>query len=356
MRVLVSGSQGFIGSVLIPKLLDQRFEVVGLDYGLYDDCLYIEPAVTVPTIRRDIRDATYSDMEGIDAVVHLAGFSNSASDEFSSRTSYTVNYLGAMQLAGLSKFAGVRRYVYLSAYDGTAVDGGVGYSDPEHELDQIDPAEWNKVISRWVEQDVLRLADPTFCPTFLRCSTTYGFSPRMRLDLPLNHMVARGVASGQVYIRGTNDGVRIGMHVDDLASAIVAALKAPQTSVSRQSFDLNDIGGLVPAEALADIFRVALPEVSVVYEAPAGNQQADSSWEGSRLIPNFTPQWRVEQGIEQLVEAFSLYGLREADVMSNRYHRFAHLRWLRDNHQVDLTLRWLQGVAIAPGTPQRRVG
>jgi nucleoside-diphosphate-sugar epimerase len=342
--------------VLAPRLLEQGFEVVGLDSGLYDDCLYAETGLSVPTIRRDVRDVTYTDLDGVAVVVHLAGFSNSASDEFSARTSYAVNYLGAMQLAGLSKFAGVRRFIYLSAFDGAAVESGLGYSDPECELGQLDPAGWNNVISRWVEQDMLRLADPTFCPTFLRCSTLYGYSPRLRLDLPLNYMVARGVSSGQVYIRGAGDGVRVGLHVDDMASAIVAAIKAPQTSVARQVFDLNDLGGLIPAEALADIFRLTMPDVSVVYEAPASRQQADSpQWDGQRTIPNFVPRWRVEQGIEQLAEAFNLYGLHETDVMSNRYHRFAHLRWLRDNHRIDLSLRWLHDHALTASAKHRRV-
>jgi nucleoside-diphosphate-sugar epimerase len=344
VRVLVTGHQGYIGSILVPLLLDAKHEVVGLDSGLFRDCVFSKDSQSILAMRKDIRDITSDDLFNVQAVVHLAGMSFSG-DDLDPRLIYDINYNGTLQLASLAKFAGVRRFISLSSYDGSPVPTHIRSGN---DLFLKAPELGDRYIGRFLEEDIGLLAASEFAPTFLRCNSVYGFSPRMRLDLTLNQIVASVVTTGEAYIPSDGESFHPGSHVQDVAEAILAVLQAPQTVVMRKALDIGNIGGALPNESLAALLKQAMPGCNVVFvEAAEWRANYRPSQQGyTEGIPYFSPRWNVEQGISQLIEALSAYRVPD-DFRSERFHRRNYIRYLIREGAVDASLRWFE-------SPERR--
>jgi nucleoside-diphosphate-sugar epimerase len=347
VRILVTGHQGYIGAVLVPLLMEAKHEVIGLDTGLFADCTYAIPAPQVPTIRKDIREISSDDLNGIQAIIHLAGVSFGG-DEFSARLAYEINYRGTLQLASLAKFAGVRRFVCLSSYDGSPVDERVRNAD---ELFRKGVAYVERFVAQSTEEDVRKLASSAFAPVFLRCNSVYGFSPMMRLDLPLNQIAASVILSGEAYVPIDGEVFHPGAHVQDVSNAILAVLQAPHSMVYAKAFDLRDIGGPITAEALTDHLRDILPECRVTsVETPVAPFFAAGAFDyASDALPYFQPRWGVREGLMQLFEAFVTYPLSPEEVTSGRFQRQEYAYYLIKEGRLDAGLRWFD--ATRPKTP-----
>src|SRR6202040_862196 len=238
MRVFVTGVDGYIGAVLGPKLLERGLDVVGIDCGLYrDGWLYNDIAPRPLTFTKDVRRITPKDVEGFDAVVHLAELSNDPLGELNERTTYAINHLGSVTLARACKEAGVPRFVYTSSCSvyGAAEDGG-------ERSDQSAPNPQTAYLTCKVlgERDVGVLADTPFPPVFLRNATAFGASPRMRFDIVLNNLAGFAWTSNE--IKMTSDGTpwRPLVHIADISEAVVSVLTAPQQQIHNQIFNVGD--------------------------------------------------------------------------------------------------------------------
>jgi len=192
MRVLVTGSHGYIGAVLLPLLMEEGHKVRGLDCDLYAECSYGSAFPNFPVTRKDIRDADIADFEGYDAVIHLAALSNDPLSDLNPRLTFDINHEASVRLARLAKEAGVRRFLFSSSCS-TYGASGDNFLNEEASFNPVTPYGTTKVL---VERDVAALADDAFSPTFLRNATAYGMSPRMRFDLVINNLVAWAFASG----------------------------------------------------------------------------------------------------------------------------------------------------------------
>ncbi len=234
-RILVTGHNGYIGTVMTPVLLAAGHEVVGLDTDYYRRCTFLDGVPQVPAIEKDVRDVTVADLQGFDAVIHLAALSNDPLGDLNADLTYDINYRSSVNLARMARQAGVGRFLFASSCSlyGAAGDDMLTEESP---FNPVTAYGHSKVLS---EQEIGRLAAADFSPTFLRNATAYGISPRHRFDLVLNNLVAWAIATGRVFIKSDGTPWRPIVHIEDISAAFLAVLEAPRSVVHNQAFNVG---------------------------------------------------------------------------------------------------------------------
>jgi nucleoside-diphosphate-sugar epimerase len=343
MRVLVTGHKGYIGTVLVPALIADGHRVVGLDSDLFAQCTFGDPGydgTNIPHIRKDIRDVEPADLEGFDAIVHLAGLSNDALGSIDPRVTLEINHLASVRLATFAKKAGVTRFVFSSSCSAYGAQGDE-LADENVEPYPLTPYAHSKVLA---EQGVARLADSRFSPSFLRSATAYGVSPRLRFDLVLNNLVAWAHTTGRVYIKSDGTPWRPVVHVQDIARAFVAVLRAPRALVHNETFNVGSTEENYRIRDLAEIVQETVPGSRVEYAKGSSSDarcyRVDCNKLG-RSLPEFQLSWSARSGARQLYEAYQARGLRQEDFEGSRYSRIDHIRHLQRTGHLDGTFRWI---------------
>ncbi len=339
MRVLVTGHKGYIGTVLVPMLLEAGHTVVGLDSDLFRACTFRAGIREVPELQLDVRDVERRHLEGFDAVLHLAALSNDPLGNLNPQVTYDINHFASVRLAELAKGAGVTRFLYSSSCSSY---GRVG-DDLVDETAELHPITPYAVSKMRVERDVAKLADGRFSPTFLRNATAYGVSPRLRFDLVLNNLVAWAHTQGSVHVKSDGTPWRPVVHVEDISRAFVAVLAAPREAVHNQALNVGRSDQNYRVRDLADIVRQVVPGSKIEY-APGGGPdprcyRVDFS-RIRRLVPSFQPRWDASHGALQLFGAYREARLTLDDAEGPRFKRIEHLQELMVSGKVDKTLRW----------------
>lgn len=339
MKVLVTGTEGYLGSLLPPLLVERGHEVIGVDTGYYKiGWLYNGTNVTAKTLNKDIRHIELEDLQGVDAIVHMAELSNDPTGQLSPNITYDINHKGSLRLANLAKQAGVRRFVYMSSCSvyGVATEGDVTEESP------VNPQTAYAECKTLVERDVKPLADDNFSPTFMRNATAFGASPRMRFDIVLNNLA--GLAWTTKQIKMTSDGTpwRPLVHALDICKAIVCALEAPRDIVHNQIFNVGDTSNNYRVKEIAEIVANVFPDCELSF----GTQGADNrsyrvSFEKiNTLLPGFKCDWNAERGAKQLYEIFSRIDMTSEVFNSSGFTRLKQLEYLIRTQQIDKDFFW----------------
>lgn len=337
MRILVTGTEGYLGCLLAPHLLRLGHDVIGVDASYYvNGWLYHGVDTTARTLVRDVRHLTADDLAGADAVVHLAELSNDPLGELSPEITYAVNHHGSVRLARLAREAGVSRFVYTSSCSVYGVaDGLVDETSP------VNPQTAYAHCKALVERDVAQLADESFSPTFLRNATAFGASPRMRFDVVLNNLA--GLAWTTRRIALTSDGTpwRPLVHALDIARAVTCVLDAPAEAVRAQTFNVGATDHNYPVREIAEVVGEVFPGCEVSFGPPgADNRSYRVSFDKISSQLGFTCAWDLHDGARQLYDVFSAIGLDEATFGGRGHTRLKQLKHLIATHQVDAELFW----------------
>jgi nucleoside-diphosphate-sugar epimerase len=338
MKILVTGTDGYLGCLLAPELIHHGHEVTGVDTGFYKNgWLYNGVDVTAKTLAKDIRHLTAEDLAGVDAVVHMAELSNDPLGQLSPTITYEINHAGSVRLAQLAKSAGVTRFVYMSSCSVYGVaDGEVD------EESAVNPQTAYAECKVMVERDLTAMADDDFSPTFMRNATAYGASPRMRFDIVLNNL--SGLAWTRTEIAMTSDGSpwRPLEHGLDIAQAIRRALDAPRDVVHAQTFNVAATDHNYRVREVAEIVGETFPGCKVSFGDSGGdNRSYRVSFEKiANKLPGFSAQWDARRGAQQLHDVFSSIDMDDATFSGRGHTRLLQLQHLIATKQLDESLFW----------------
>jgi nucleoside-diphosphate-sugar epimerase len=353
MRVFVTGHRGYIGTVMVPMLLAAGHDVVGCDSDLYERCTFAAggPVVSVAALRKDVRDVTTEDLRGFDACIHLAALSNDPLSDLNPTVTYDINHRGSVRLADLAKEAGVRRFLLASSCSNYGA-AGEEMIDETGALNPVTAYGQSKV---WSERDISAFASDGFCPTYLRPATAYGVSPRLRLDIVLNNLVACAVTSGLIVLKSDGSPWRPIVHIEDISRAFIAVLGAGPEDVANQAFNVGRTEQNYRVIDIAEAVARVVPNCRIELAAEAGPDKRSYrvNFERiARVLPDFQPRWDVLQGARQLYESFCRAGLTRTDFDGSRYQRTSHIKGLLAAGILDGSLRHM--AALSGSEPDHR--
>ncbi|MEL7834372.1 SDR family oxidoreductase [Fodinibius sp. Rm-B-1B1-1] len=341
MNVLVTGTDGYIGSVLGPYLIKKGHQVTGLDTGFYRAGWLFNNGNTVyPSyIHKDLRDVTLDDLDGFDAVVHLAELSNDPLGKLNPEITFKINHEGSVRLATLCKQAGIKRFIYASSCS-VYGEGDDSYKTEESE---VNPQTAYAECKTRVERDLSKLADDHFSPTFLRNATAYGASPRMRFDIVLNNLAGLAWTTG--IIEMISDGMpwRPLVHVKDISKAFACTLEAPLDTVHKEIFNVGDTRENFRVREIAEIVGATFPGCKTTFGDNGGdNRSYRVSFDKiNRQLPGFKCEYTAQDGAEELYKLFKKINLDPEVFNSNPYTRLKQLKYLLGTNQVTKDLYWV---------------
>ena len=343
-RILITGNNGYIGSVMGPWFKSQGYDVVGLDTDYFYPCTLVPDLAEVRTIHKDLREVTAGDLDGFAAVIHLAALSNDPIGNLNEGWTREINGDGTIRLAKLAKQAGVRRFLFSSS----CIMYGMSEASVVDETAPLAPQTQYARSKVDAEMALQQLADDRFSPTYCRNGTIYGLSPRMRFDTVLNNLMGTAVTTNRVVIHSDGTPWRPVVHVQDVARAFQAVLEAPVEIVHNEAFNVGSNQLNHQIRELGQIVAARVPgcELAMVpkHDADQRTYKADFG-KFKRTFPEFEFRWSAHKGADELFAAFRRIGLTHDQFMDKRFTRLNWLRHLLDSGAVDGSLRWTEVAA-----------
>jgi nucleoside-diphosphate-sugar epimerase len=340
MKVLVTGSLGYIGTLLVPMLQQKAHDVVGVDTDLYQKCTFSGQLPDSRTLYADVRDLHPDDLAGCDAVIHLAGLSNDPLGNYRPELTEKINQTASIRLAESAKIAGVKRFLFASSCSNYGAAGDQFLTESA----QFNPVTPYGVSKVKVEAALTKMADSNFSPTYIRASTAYGLSPRLRFDLVANNLTAWAFTTGLVYLKSDGTPWRPIVHAEDIARAYIAALEAPRELIHNEAFNVGTTTENYQIREIAEIVKDVVPGCKIEYAPDAGPDRrcyrVDCN-KIARVLKDFKPQWTARRGVEQLYDAYRTTGLTLEEFEGPKFKRIAHVKKLVEDGSLDENLRWI---------------
>lgn len=333
MKILVTGNQGYIGSILVPLLQEQGHHVVGYDIGYYAQCLLQPINTDLQQITKDIREISDPDLQGFEAVIHLAGLSNDPLGDLSPGLTEEINLDGTLKLAEAAKRMGVHRFIYASS------QSMYGISNVDGELDE-DDSEKNPITAyartKWEAECKLKdIQTPEFTVVCFRPSTVFGASPRLRCDIVFNNLVACAYTTGRIEIKSDGTPWRPVVHVRDVCAAFIAGLKAPRDLVAGRSYNVGIPNGNFTVRDLAEAAQRAVPGSELTFTGEHGQDARTYRVSFQRILMElknyYQPQWDLGRGGKELVAFFDQVGFTENEFRGRATNRLAQLKYFMQN-------------------------
>ena len=342
--ILVTGNAGYIGSVLVQRLVALGYNVTGLDTFYYDDTcrLYSESATPHVQIRKDIREIDVDTIEGFDAIIHLAALSNDPLGEFDPAITEEINFHAAVSLAEKAKKSGVRRFILASS------QSMYGIADSSSEVDE-DTSEKHPLTAyartKWdAECAITELNDESFTVVCFRPSTVFGSSPKLRCDIVFNNLVGCAYTTGAIEIKSDGTPWRPVVHVEDVASSFISGLTAPATSVGGEAFNVGIENGNFTVRNLAEAAQRSVPGSTLVFTGEHGPDSRTYRVSFSKifkLLGNYyKPEWDIDRGGKELVAMFGRTEFTETQFRGQTCNRLPRLKYLVETGKLDQKLRW----------------
>ena len=349
-NILITGHNGYIGSVMTPHLLEAGYQVTGLDTGYFGECTLVPDRREAPAIRKDIRDLTAKDLEGFGAVIHLAALSNDPIGNLNDSWTEDINFHASVKLAELAKAAGVSRFLFSSS----CIMYGASSTEIVTEDSPLDPKTEYARSKVKAELAITKLAAPGFSPIFIRNGTIYGVSPRMRFDTVFNDLLGSAVTTGRVIVYSDGKPWRPVIHVQDVARMFQAALEAPVEKIHNQAFNAgaNSLNHQIIDLANTAVNSVPGCKLEVIAKSGADQRTYKADFgKFARTFPDFRFKWSVQTGASELRDAFKQAKLTHAEFVDKKFTRLKWLRYLLDTGRLDSALRWSNVSSATTGRP-----
>ncbi|MGX1778642.1 NAD-dependent epimerase/dehydratase family protein [Nocardia brasiliensis] len=345
MRVLVTGHEGYLGTVIAHRLLEAGHEITGLDAGWFADCVLGAPPSEPPRMRMDIRDVAADDLTGYDAVIHLAALPEERIRVLGPELITAIDHHASVRLARLAKEAGVHRFLYASACSAYgAADGEIATENTP-----LRPLTIGTEMKARVEEDLAALADGGFGPVFLRCATAFGFSSRPRSDTIVNDLVGRAVLTGEILVRSGKSPWYSLVHIEDIATAFLLCLTAPFDSIHTRAFNIGtEENNLTDYDIAREVLQ-AVRGSKLVYtdEPPSKNHSFRVDFSAARNSLGYRARRSVHTGAFELATHYIARGLTIHE-SSRRFARSTRLETLLAIGALDATLRPTSATPLIP--------
>jgi nucleoside-diphosphate-sugar epimerase len=338
MRILVTGHNGYIGTLLVPKLLERGYDIMGIDSNLFQACVFGSKPTPVPSIQKDIRDISADDLSGYNALIHLAALSNDPLGELIPEITFEINYVASVRLAEAAKEAGINRFIFSSS---CSVYGASGDREID-ENSELNPITIYAKSKARAEKDIASLANSSFSPIIFRNATAYGVSPMLRFDLAINNLTAWAFTSGKVLLKSDGTSWRPFVHIEDICDAYIKALEADRADIHNGIYNIGLNEENYQIRDVAETVKAIIPDSYIETADGAKPDRRSYNVNFKKAEELFTGdfKWNVKAGVEELYNYYKMHGLLLEDFEGTRYKRIDHLRYLLSAGKIGWELRW----------------
>lgn len=340
--ILVTGNQGYIGTVLCSLLLDKGYEVVGLDNGYYSQCTLENVKKNFKQIKKDIRNIDKVDLKNITNIIHLAALSNDPLGELSHSLTEKINFEGTVNIAKLAKENNVKRFIFASSQSMYGVSKDKNEID-EH-LSKKNPVTSYAKTKLNAEIEINKLFDDKYTVVNFRPSTVFGVSSRLRCDIVFNNLVASAYLSGKIKINTDGSPWRPVVHIQDVCKALIAGIEAPSNLVNGQTFNVGIKNGNYTVKDLAIAAQKNVPGSKLEFlnnETDPRTYRVSFDRIFSVLGSYYKPQWDLNKGAKELINFFEKIKFKEEQFNGKTCNRLKQLKYLIDNGKINNNLNWL---------------